>query len=131
MAAFGFLALALASCRPADDAATSVATDAAPSRADAPARAQEEPRAAQAPASDLLIGGWVLVTYQAESGFEEAVAANERYTIEFTADGRVSGLADCNRYTGAYSEPAPGRLAMGANMAVTMAACWLLSVSRM
>jgi putative lipoprotein len=70
-----------------------------------------------------LLGVWVLVTYQAESGFEEAVAADERYTIEFTADGRVAGQADCNRYSGTYSEPSPGRLAMGANMAVTMAAC--------
>jgi putative lipoprotein len=64
----------------------------------------------------------VLVTYQAESGFEEAAPPNERYTIEFTADGRIAGQADCNRYFGGYSEPAPGRLAM-TNLGATMAAC--------
>jgi putative lipoprotein len=87
-------------------------------RAEAP-----EARASPPAADDVLGGGvWVLVTYQAESGFEEAVAPNERYTIEFTADGRVAGQADCNRYFGGYSEPSPGRLAM-TNLGSTMAAC--------
>jgi putative lipoprotein len=113
----GLTTLALASCRPADDGASSTApTDAASDPAPGPS--------AGAAVSDILVGGvWVLVTYQAESGFEEAAPPNERYTIEFTADGRVSGQADCNRYSGGYSEPSSGRLAMGPTLAATLAAC--------
>jgi putative lipoprotein len=118
--------LALASCRPAgEDSPTDASEAASPSPPGPPTAAPVDARAStgQPQAPGVLVGVWVLVTYQAESGFEEAVAANERYTIEFTSDGRVAGQADCNRYSGAYSEPAPGRLAMGTNMIVTMAAC--------
>lgn len=118
LALLGLTALALAGCGAADDAA--------PASAAAPADAASNslPARAGGVGSDILVGGvWVLVTYQAESGFEEAAPPNERYTIEFTADGRVAGQADCNRYSGVYQEPAPGRLAMGPNMVATMAAC--------
>ena len=113
-ALLGLAALALASCGPADEGAPGSATG----------TAQSAPSAEAAPrqASNVLVGTWVLVTYQAESGFEEAVAANERYTIEFTADGEVAGQADCNRYFGGYSEPSPGRLAL-TNLGATLAAC--------
>jgi putative lipoprotein len=118
IALLALAALALGSCRPADD-------NAAPALDAEPAVDADVPRpSAASDGTDILVGGvWVLVTYQAESGFEEAAPPNERYTIEFTADGRVAGQADCNRYSGGYSEPAPGRLAMGPNLAVTMAAC--------
>jgi putative lipoprotein len=127
LAVFGLAALVLASCGragPDGQGSATAVTPRDPSSSAPPVAQDGTPEdAARGRAANVLIGAWVLVTYQAESGFEEAVAANERYTIEFTADGRVAGQADCNRYTGAYSEPAPGRLAMGANMAVTMAAC--------
>ena len=115
IALLALAALALASCRPADDDDAGRAADAEPG-ADAPVPEGDA-------SSDILVGGvWVLVTYQAESGFEEAAPPNERYTLSFTADGRIAGQADCNRYFGGYSEPAPGRLAM-TNLGATMAAC--------
>jgi putative lipoprotein len=117
IAAVALIALALGGCRRAED-------DAAP--AAHPEPAADAGATTQGDASkdtDILVGGvWVLVTYQAESGFEEAAPPNERYTIEFTADGRIAGQADCNRYFGGYTEPAPGRLAM-TNLGATMAAC--------
>jgi putative lipoprotein len=127
IALLGLAALALGSCRPAGESSPDSASDAAlpggPTSAAQGAQSGAPESAAPIQGSDVLGGIWVLVTYQAESGFEEAAPPNERYTIEFTADGRVAGQADCNRYSGTYSEPSPGRLAMGANMAVTMAAC--------
>ena len=44
------------------------------------------------------------------------------YTIEFGADGRYSGQAHCNRYTGGYLRPEPGRLTISGG-ATTLAAC--------
>jgi putative lipoprotein len=117
IALLALAALALGSCRPADDNA--------PPPADAESAAEAGVSSeGDASGTAILVGSvWVLVTYQAESGFEEAVPPNERYTLSFTADGRIAGQADCNRYSGVYSEPGPGRLAVGPNMIATMAAC--------
>jgi putative lipoprotein len=52
---------------------------------------------------------------------EIAIEPGPSYTIEFSA-GRVSGQADCNRYTGGYEQPSTGRLRFGL-FAATLAAC--------
>jgi putative lipoprotein len=122
IALLGLTALALGSCRPADDDAAP-APNAEPAAGAGPAADAAVPGEADASSdTDILLGVWVLVTYQAESGFEEAAPPNERYTLSFTADGRIAGQADCNRYFGGYSVPSPGRLAM-TNLGATMAAC--------
>jgi putative lipoprotein len=122
IALVGLAAFALGGCRPADDIPPNA--EGGPGADAAPTASVGLPGESDANnGADILVGGvWVLVTYQAESGFEEASPPNERYTLSFTADGRIAGQADCNRYFGGYSEPAPGRLAM-TNLGATMAAC--------
>jgi len=72
-------------------------------------------------ASSLPSGTWRLVAIQRPGGAEEAVAGEPRYTVAFL-DGRLTGLANCNRYTGGYQEPEPGKLKV-APMATTLMAC--------
>jgi uncharacterized membrane protein/heat shock protein HslJ len=98
-----------------------------------PVAAGEEPGAApaagatQAPpgagaAGDVPLGPWRLVAIQRPGAAEEPVAAGGSYTIDFGAEGRYSGRADCNRYAGGYREPEPGRLVLSAGP-TTLAAC--------
>ena len=67
-------------------------------------------------------GTWRLAAIQRPGATEQAVAADPRYTVAF-ADGRVSGLAHCNRYTSGYEQPAPGELKVSPMMAATLMAC--------
>ena len=46
---------------------------------------------------------WVSVTDKA-TGQTTTIPAPAQYTIVFTADGFVNGLADCNSFTGTYSQ---------------------------
>lgn len=69
----------------------------------------------------LPSGAWRLVAIQRPGAAEEAVAGDARYTVAF-ADGRLTGLANCNRYTGGYEEPGPGKLKV-LPMATTLMAC--------
>jgi heat shock protein HslJ len=50
-----------------------------------------------------IIWQWVSVTDQATSQ-TTTVSNPQQYTIVFTADGYVNGTADCNSYTGTYSQ---------------------------
>jgi putative lipoprotein len=76
----------------------------------------------QAGAAASLPGGtWRLAAIQRPGATEQAVAADPRYTVAF-ADGRLSGLAHCNRYMGGYEQPAPGELKVSP-MAATLMAC--------
>ena len=74
-----------------------------------------------AAASSVPAGVWHLVTLQLPREDEIAVEAGQSFTMELAA-GRVSGQADCNRYTGGYEQPGPGRLKFGM-FAATLAAC--------
>jgi uncharacterized lipoprotein YbaY/uncharacterized membrane protein/membrane-bound inhibitor of C-type lysozyme len=69
----------------------------------------------------ITAGPWRLTAMSLAGGAEEAVGT-PAYTIEFGADGRYSGRADCNRYAGSYERPGPDRLAMAAGIS-TLAAC--------
>jgi uncharacterized membrane protein/membrane-bound inhibitor of C-type lysozyme/heat shock protein HslJ len=101
------LAAALAGCQPA-------------------AEAPPEPVAPQDAdiASDGTITGepWRLVAIRRPGAAEESVAANPQYTVRFDADGRYSGRAHCNSFTGAYERPAPDTVRIRAG-ATTLAAC--------
>jgi heat shock protein HslJ len=66
-------------------------------------------------------GTWRLVGIQRPNAAEQAVAADPRYTVAF-ANGKLSGLAHCNRYQGGYEQPAPGKLKV-LPMAATLMAC--------
>src|SRR5262249_53886266 len=57
--------------------------------------------AARGPSTPLPGDTWRLVAIQRPGAAEQAVAADPRYTVAFV-DGKVSGLAHCNRYTGGY-----------------------------
>jgi putative lipoprotein len=59
-------------------------------------------------------GGWQLVAMRREQEVAEAMAAEPAYTIEFAADGTVSGSAHCNRYTGRYRQGEAGQLSFSA-----------------
>lgn len=67
-------------------------------------------------------GQWRLVAIRRPDGTEETVPAEPAYTMEFSADGRYSGQAHCNRHTGGYTLPGDGRLELSAG-AATLAAC--------
>jgi putative lipoprotein len=86
------------------------------------------PAAADAPGADsggaagALPGGtWRLAAIQRPGAAEQAVGPDPRYTLAF-ANGKVSGLAHCNRYQGGYEQPAPGELKVSP-MAATLMAC--------
>ena len=85
--------------------------------ADTPAADAAGPADAAAPPG----GTWRLAAIQRPGAAEQAVGAEPRYTAAF-ANGRLSGLAHCNRYTGGYEQPAPGELKISP-MAATLMAC--------
>jgi putative lipoprotein len=77
-----------------------------------------------APGSESLPppgGTWRLVAIQRPGAAEQTVGGDARYTVAF-ASGKLSGLAHCNRYQGAYEQPAPGQLKV-LPMAATLMAC--------
>jgi len=67
-------------------------------------------------AQDLAGGPWHW------EGPQGGTIARERYTLEFTGDGRVLVLADCNRGSARYTQEAGGRLTL-TPIASTKMAC--------
>jgi len=53
---------------------------------------------------------------------DQKLAAGSSISVEFTDDGRVSGSAGCNRYSGAYTTSG-NSLTISAPLATTMMAC--------
>ena len=66
-----------------------------------------------------IVWQWTSVTNQTTSETTE-VASPQDYTITFRDDGTLSGQADCNTFTGTYSQEAGFSITLGA---MTMAAC--------
>jgi uncharacterized membrane protein/heat shock protein HslJ len=95
--------VALAGCQPTDDAAVQGAADAVL-------------------AGTVTGEPWRLVAIRRPGAAEEPVSSDPTYTVAFGADGRYSGRAHCNSFTGAYERPAPGALQIRAG-ASTLAAC--------
>jgi putative lipoprotein len=81
---------------------------------------QPEPGAGGDSGAALPGDTWRLVAIRRPGAAEEAVGADPRYTVAF-ADGRLSGLAHCNRYTGGYEQPAPGQIKVLPTAATLMA----------
>lgn len=90
-----------------------------------PPRSQPNEPAADDAAHDsgtpLPSGTWRLVAVRRPGAEERPIAADPRYTVAF-ADGRLSGLAHCNRYTGGYEQPGPGKIKVSP-LAATLMAC--------
>jgi heat shock protein HslJ len=66
-----------------------------------------------------IVWQWVSVTNQTTKQ-TTTVPAPENYTIVFNADGTLTGKADCNSFTGTYSQENGFTIKLGAT---TMAFC--------
>lgn len=55
----------------------------------------------EAPKYTLTDGQWVLIAWSDAEGVEQMVVEN-RPTLRFDAEGRISGNAGCNRFSGQY-----------------------------
>jgi heat shock protein HslJ len=66
-----------------------------------------------------IVWQWTSVTNQTTRETTE-VPVPQDYTITFRDDGTLSGKADCNTFTGTYSQQAGFSITLGAS---TMAAC--------
>jgi heat shock protein HslJ len=73
------------------------------------------------PSSSIIgiVWQWTSVTNQTTKE-TTAVANPENYTITFNADGTLEGKADCNSFTGTYSQQNGFSVTLGAS---TMAFC--------
>ncbi|HEY3516677.1 MAG TPA: YbaY family lipoprotein [Gammaproteobacteria bacterium] len=83
-----------------------------------------------AAASDATITGdsWRLTAIRRPGAAEEPVGPDPEYTVQFGADGRYSGRAHCNSFTGGYERAAPGEITIRAG-AATLAACLTPSIA--
>ena len=79
------------------------------------------PVPAPAPTNSItgIVWQWVSVTNQTTKQ-TTTVPAPENYTIVFNADGTLAGKADCNSFTGTYSQENGFTIKLGAT---TMAYC--------
>jgi putative lipoprotein len=113
-----FVTAVLAGCQPADER---VAADESPGQREV----GRDVRPSQSDSvSNATITGqaWRLAAIRRPGSVEERVGAEPQYTVEFGADGRYSGRAHCNSFTGSYERPGPGALQIRAG-AATLAAC--------
>jgi heat shock protein HslJ len=53
----------------------------------------------------------------------EALSADTGYSIQFSADGTVSGVGACNRFSGAYTATQERKLTLGDNLVSTRMFC--------
>jgi heat shock protein HslJ len=76
---------------------------------------------APAPSNSItnIVWQWTSVTTK-PTGETTTVADPQNYTVTFRDDGTLSGKADCNNFTGTYSQAGGFTITLGAS---TMAAC--------
>ena len=84
-----------------------------------PVAAPVPPAPTPANAITNILWQWTSVTNR-PTGETTAVPNPQDYTITFRDDGTLSGQADCNAFTGAYSQESGFSITLGA---VTAAAC--------
>jgi heat shock protein HslJ len=79
------------------------------------------PSSAPAPSNDItdIVWQWTSVSNKT-TGEKTTVANPQAYTITFRDDGTLNGQADCNSFTGTYSQEGGFTITLGA---MTMAAC--------
>lgn len=77
--------------------------------------------AAGAPSNEITDIVWQWTSVKNKTTNETTtVSTPENYTITFRKDGTLSGKADCNNFTGTYSQESGFSIKLGAS---TMAAC--------
>ena len=75
------------------------------------------------PASPPLAGtSWQLVRFQGGDGKVVTPDDGSKYTLTFSADGRIAARIDCNRGSGTWKSSVPSRLEFGP-LALTRAMC--------
>ena len=84
-----------------------------------PVVAPVPPTATPANAITNIVWQWTSVTNR-PTGATTAVPNPQDYTITFRDDGTLSGQADCNSFTGTYSQEGGFSITLGAS---TLAAC--------
>jgi heat shock protein HslJ len=74
------------------------------------------PAATPAPANSIqgIVWQWTSVT-NSTTGVVTTVPTPEQYTISLHADGTLSGNADCNTFTGTYSQESGLIITLGAS----------------
>jgi heat shock protein HslJ len=79
------------------------------------------PAAAPAPTNSItgIVWQWISVTNQTTKE-TQTVPVPQNYTITFNTDGTLTGKADCNNFTGTYSQQNGFSIKLGAS---TMAYC--------
>jgi len=77
---------------------------------------------AVATGSDLEGTSWELVKIEGTDAKIHVPAERGHYLLAFTAHGELSARIDCNRGSGTWSAPEPGRLVLG-ELASTRAQC--------
>lgn len=79
------------------------------------------PTAAPVPSNTItgIVWQWTSVTNQTTKE-TQTVSAPQNYTITFNTDGTLTGKADCNNFTGTYSQQNGFTIQLGAS---TMAFC--------
>ena len=75
-----------------------------------------------ASATASIVGSWKLLSILTPDGGSITPPADQRYSLELDEQGRYSGQAHCNRYTGRYQRTAPDGIDFNAG-AATLAAC--------
>ena len=84
-----------------------------------PPPAPVPPTATPSNAITNIVWQWTSVTTK-PTGETTTVAKPQDYTITFRTDGTLSGKADCNTFSGTYSQASGFSITLGAT---TMAAC--------
>jgi heat shock protein HslJ len=77
---------------------------------------------AAATGSDLEGTSWELVKIEGTDAKIHVPAERGHYLLAFTAHGELSARIDCNRGSGTWNSPEPGRLVLG-ELASTRAQC--------
>jgi heat shock protein HslJ len=75
-----------------------------------------KPAATPTPADSItgIVWQWTSLTNQTTK--ETTTISNpENYTITFNTDGTLNGLADCNTFTGTYSQESGFKITLGAS----------------
>jgi heat shock protein HslJ len=86
-----------------------------------PAAPTAAPAATAAPSNEITDIVWQWTTLKNKTTNETTTVSNpQNYTITFRKDGTLSGKADCNNFTGTYSQASGFSIKLGAS---TMAAC--------
>ena len=75
-----------------------------------------------AQATGLAGTAWLVMGFHNGKSALVSVLGTSRPTVQFSTDGRVSGLASCNRFMGTFSEPAVGAVQISA-LATSRRAC--------